>query len=236
MPIPALIAVFFLLTTGVTWLLFINSLKQSAATSTQQWAWPVAGILLLWLGAQAALTLHGVYLPNVHAFPPRLLPMGIFPVLVVIVMLFVLPNGRKFIGSLPLEQLIWIHAVRLPVEMVLFWLAAYKVVPELMTFEGRNWDILSGITAPLVVFFAFRQLRLSKKGLLLWNLLCLGLLMNIVYYALFSAPSAIQKFAFDQPNVAISYFPFSWLPLFVVPVVLFSHLSSIYILLSQPRR
>ena len=33
-----------------------------------------------------------------------------------------------------------------------------------------------------------------------------------------------QQFAFDQPNLAILQFPFSWLACCVVPLVLFSHL------------
>ncbi|HVF96549.1 MAG TPA: hypothetical protein VM871_04480, partial [Flavisolibacter sp.] len=34
-------------------------------------------------------------------------------------------------------------------------------------------------------------------------------------------------FAFDQPNIAVLYFPFIWLPSFIVPVVLLSHLVCI---------
>ncbi|HZF66041.1 MAG TPA: hypothetical protein VEZ55_16225, partial [Chitinophagaceae bacterium] len=63
--------------------------------------------------------------------------------------------------------------------------------------------------------------------LLLWNFLCLALLLIIVVNALFSAPSPFQKFAFEQPNIAIFHFPFSWLPTFIVPIVLFSHLTLI---------
>ena len=59
------------------------------------------------------------------------------------------------------------------------------------------------------------------------NFICLVLLLNIVINALFSAPSPLQKFAFDQPNIAILNFPFSWLPTFIVPIVLFGHLTSI---------
>jgi len=33
--------------------------------------------------------------------------------------------------------------------------------------------------------------------------------------------------AFDQPNIAVLYFPFSWLPTYVVPVVLFCHLAAL---------
>jgi hypothetical protein len=69
--------------------------------------------------------------------------------------------------------------------------------------------------------------------ILIWNFICLGLLANIVVNSLFSTPSPIQKFSFEQPNIAILYFPFSWLPTFIVPIVLFGHLISIRQLLKQ---
>ena len=101
------------------------------------------------------------------------------------------------------------------------------MVPELMTFEGRNFDILAGITAPFMAYFVFEKKKLGRQTLLIWNFICLGLLANIVINALLSAPFPFQQFAFEQPNIAILNFPFSWLPTFVVPMVLFGHLVSI---------
>jgi hypothetical protein len=117
--------------------------------------------------------------------------------------------------------------IRIPVELVLFWLFSYKTIPQLMTFEGRNFDILSGISALLVYYFGFIKKSLDKKFILAWNFICLALLANIVINAFLSAPFPFQKFAFDQPNIAILYFPFVWLPVLVVPLVLFSHLVAI---------
>ncbi|HXB28517.1 MAG TPA: hypothetical protein VNW49_01800, partial [Puia sp.] len=57
--------------------------------------------------------------------------------------------------------------------------------------------------------------------------LCLGLLFLIVRHAIFSIPSSLQKFGFDQPNIAILHFPYAWLPSCIVPMVLFSHLAMI---------
>jgi hypothetical protein len=96
-----------------------------------------------------------------------------------------------------------------------------------MTFEGRNFDILSGITAPIIAYWCFKSQKPKYKILLLWNFICLGLLINIVINGLLSAPLPFQQFAFDQPNVALMYFPFVWLPCCVVPIVLISHLASI---------
>ena len=40
----------------------------------------------------------------------------------------------------------------------------------------------------------------------------LALLVNIVGNAILSAPFQFPQFAFDQPNHAVLYFPFIWLP------------------------
>jgi hypothetical protein len=69
-----------------------------------------------------------------------------------------------------------------------------------------------------------------------WNFICLGLLLNIVINAILAAPFPFQQFAFDQPNRGVLYFPFIWLPGFIVPAVLLSHLVNIRQLLSQPAR
>jgi hypothetical protein len=97
-----------------------------------------------------------------------------------------------------------------------------------MTFEGRNFDILSGLTAPIIYFLAFRNGRVNRPLLVVWNIAALGLLINIVTIAILSYKSPLQKLAFDQPNVAITYFPFIWLPTIVVPLVLFCHLAALW--------
>ena len=111
----------------------------------------------------------------------------------------------------------------------------------MMTFEGRNFDVLSGLSAPFVFYTAFVWRRMSRNLLLTWNIVCLALLINIVAHAVLAAPFDFQQLAFDQPNRAIFYFPFVWLPACIVPIVLLSHLAAIRQLvvhpqeLSQPR-
>jgi hypothetical protein len=146
------------------------------------------------------------------------------PTLGMMGVLFFTSRGRNFIDDLDPRALTLLHLVRIPVELVLLWLCIQKTVPPIMTFEGRNFDILSGISAPFIYYFGFVKNTLPEKFLMWWNLLCLGLLIHIVCLAFFSAPFPFQQFAFDQPNVAILYFPYIWLPGVVVPLVLFSHL------------
>lgn len=183
--------------------------------------------VITWLAIQALLTLQGVYYTNTNTIPPRIFLFGVFPTIIMMFYLFFSKKGREFMDNLSLEFLTRLHIIRIPVEIALYQLYLEKKIPQLMTFEGRNFDILAGITAPIMAYLVFKKKLLSNKILLVWNIICLGLLINIVVNAILSAPSPFQKFAFEQPNVAILYFPISWLPTLVVPLVLFSHLVSI---------
>lgn len=183
----------------------------------------VLWLLLLWISIQAAIALTGFY-THTEAMPPRLLFL-LAPPLLMIIVLFTTTWGRRFLDRLDPAQLTLLHVVRVPVEMVLFWLANRQAVPVLMTFEGRNFDILSGLTAPLIWYLVFVNKKLNRSVLLVWNILCLGLLINIVVHAVLSVPLPFQQLAFDRPNVAVLHFPFVWLPGCVVPLVLLSHLA-----------
>jgi hypothetical protein len=231
--LPTYLTLTFALTTLATLLLFGWTIKNSNSQTTRKQSTTIIIGLLIWLIVQALLTYNNVYNSDTNSFPPKIMLIGILPTIVIIVLLFLTSKGRAFIDSLPIKHLTYLNTVRIPVEIVLFWLFLNKVIPELMTFEGRNFDILAGITAPIVAYFGYTKQKLSKRFILIWNFVCLGLLANIVVNALLSAPSPIQKFAFDQPNTAILNFPFSWLPTFIVPIVLFGHLVSIRQLLKR---
>ncbi|AZB17239.1 hypothetical protein EG352_05375 [Chryseobacterium indologenes] len=225
--LPLYILFVFGLATVLTLILFYWTIKNSNSQSVKQHSTKILIGLILWLTIQTVLAIQNVYSSNIDFFSPTILLFGILPAILTIIGLFSAQKGRRFIDSLPLVNLTYLNIVRIPVELVLYWLFLNKAVPELMTFEGRNFDIIAGITAPIIAYFGLTKRKISQKIILIWNFLCLGLLLNIVVNAFLSAPSPVQKFAFDQPNIAILHFPFNWLPTFIVPIVLFGHLASI---------
>ncbi|WP_354578777.1 hypothetical protein [Hymenobacter sp. UYP22] len=199
------------------------------------WAVPqrgrVAAVLALWLLGLGALALSGFFYAHTHTLPPRLL-LAIGPPLLGVVLLVATARGRCFLAQLRPEALTLFHVVRVPVELVLLGLAYHRAVPTLMTFEGRNWDIVTGLTAPVVYYVVFSRQQLGRWGLLVWNIAGLVLLLNIVAHAVLAVPSPLQKLAFEQPNVAVLYFPFVWLPGCVVPLALVAHLAALQQLLT----
>lgn len=139
---------------------FINLLFECTALVTVCFFYRAAGnskkvlvVLLLWMALQAALGMAGFYTVT-NTMPPRFLLMVLPPVLCIIA-LFTTAKGKRFIDGLNGKTLTILHTVRIPVEIVLFLLFTYKTLPQLMTFEGRNYDIIAGITAPVVFYFAF---------------------------------------------------------------------------------
>lgn len=221
--LPAYISIVFTLTTIYTIVIFVKAANGNKA---------VLYILLAWLALQGFIAYTGFY-TNTKGMPPPFM-LAVVPALLGIILLFATQNGRRFLDRLNLKTLTLLHLARVPVEMVLFWLFIHKAIPQVMTFEGNNFDILSGITAPIIWYLVRNNAH--QKLLLIWNIVCLGLLLNIVITAVLAAPFDFQQIAFDQPNIAILYFPFVWLPSCVVPLVLLSHMAAIRQLLVKSRK
>jgi hypothetical protein len=213
--LPSYISIVFILTAIASVFIFFRAASYSKL---------VMFIMSAWLLLQAFISKYGFY-TNTSSFPPHFM-LALLPPLMLIAALFILPGGRRFIDSLDIKTLTLLHTIRIPVELVLVWLFMQKTIPGIMTFEGRNFDILSGLTAPTVYYLIFVKKWAGYKFLLIWNVCCLALLLNIVITAVLSAPFPFQQLAFEQPNIAILYFPFAWLPSCVVPIVLFSHLAA----------
>lgn len=216
------IAVLFIIITATLLLFLVSALKKSKPSIA-------VGVLVgcsIWLFFQSYLSITGVYSDNTEALPPKIVIFGILPMLFSITMVFISKRGRCWMDTLSLKALTYLHVIRIPVEIGLYLLYMDKLVPQLMTFEGRNFDILAGITAPIVAYF-FVIKKIMPKMVLVWNFVCLAFLIHVVIIAFLSAPSPFQRLAFEQPNVAILHFPFVWLPTFIVPVVLLAHLVAL---------
>ena len=180
--------------------------------------------LFLWGALWYIIAETGFFL-DLQATPPRVIFM-MGPVILAIIFAFVTKKGRTFIDRLDLRVLTLLHIVRLPVEIVLMLLAVHHTIPELLTFEGRNFDIIMGLTALPMAWLIFTK-KVSKKILLAWNVLGVILLFNVVIHGVLSLPLPFQQFAFDQPNIAMLYAPYNLLPGVVVPIVMFSQFAAI---------
>ena len=186
----------------------------------------VATFLIILLFVTALLSFSG-FLTAYEAMPPRL-PMILVAEILCIAVIFFRKPARNFLGRIPITTLTHIHIIRVPVEMVLWWLYKEQVIDPLLTFEGSNYDIIVGISAPFAGLFLVGMRSKSRFGALIWNVAGIVLLANIVYLAISCTPYPFQHLCLDTPNTFVFEFPYIWLPTFVVPAVLFCHVVSIY--------
>jgi len=132
--------------------------------------------------------------------------------------------GRRSALAIPVAAIVSLQAFRIGVEWLLHRLYIEGAIPVEMTYSGRNWDIVSGVTGLVLGIWLWRGRDVPRSMLWTWNLLGLGLLLNIISIAVLATPVPFRRIVDGPPNLLPSTFPYVWLPSFLVQVALGSHL------------
>jgi hypothetical protein len=193
------------------------------------------GAISLWILTVSILAGQGFF-ADFTAMPPRM---------VVIVLPFAVLLGLTFTRTLttilrhvPLAWIHYLQGFRVPVEVLLWMLFIQHLLPVQMTFEGRNFDILAGLTGPVIGYFCFARRSWPQWVAVWWNFASLGLLFNIVAVSILSTPVPFRVFMNEPANTIVVYFPFILLPMVLVPVAYAMHFFALRMLLTkdQPHR
>lgn len=183
---------------------------------------PTLGVLIACIGVPGLLASRRA-LERYDPLPPPalLLLLGVTVLTVAIVLS---PIGARLAAGIGLGAVVAFQAFRVPVELLLHRLYVEGVVPVQMTYEGRNFDVITGMSGLALGLWLLRRKPVPRGVVLLWNLLGLALLVNIVAIAVVSTPVPFRRFLDSPPHTLPSTFPFIWLPSFLVQVALASHL------------
>jgi hypothetical protein len=182
----------------------VLTLVASAAWMTVTWAVAASGILTDW-----------------QRTPP--------PFAILVVAIFTLGFGLAFsrLGTrlatfLPLWLLVAVQGFRLPLEVAMHAMYERGVMPVQMSYSGRNFDIVTGVTAFAVAWLVWSG-RAGHRLVLAWNVVGSLLLVNVVTVAILGTPR-FQYFGPDHVNVWVMQPPFVWLPAVMVLAALSGHL------------
>jgi len=191
-------------------------------------------ILVAWAAVSAALSLSG-FLSDFSTFPPRMMIVLLVPLLIVLFFTF---SARSdiFLKKIPAAWIVYMQSFRVVVELFLWWAFLDELLPRQMTFEGRNFDVLAGLTAPIVAVLWLGYHRRKPILVIIWNVLGLVLLFNIVIIALLSMPTPARFFMNEPANTLVATFPWVWLPALLVILALALHLLSIKQMLMELQR
>ena len=226
-------AVFVLLVATVAVLLVVGvghagkKLGEDAATR-RRWTAGAAVAVATWAALTALVPLSGILYADL---PVPALMLFFFGNNLLAAVLAFSPIGTRLVAGLPVLAFIAPQALRLPLELILHHWYDLGTLPVQMTYEGRNFDIITGIAALLLTLYALRR-PLSRVMVLGFNLLGLGLLLAVATIAFMSTPVPLRLFP-DPPVMLPYHWPFVWILPFAVSSALFGHLLTFRALASE---
>lgn len=178
-----------------------------------------AGLVTAWMAATFAVGWSGILL-DFDVRPP---PAGLLFLATGAVGVAVGASrlGGRLERGLPLWALVATQAFRLPLELVMHAAADEGTMPVVMSFEGYNYDIVTGITAILAA--AALYMGAPRWLAAVWNILGFVLLLGIVTIAFLASP-LVRLWGDAQLNVWVAYAPFTWLPTVMVAAAIAGHI------------
>lgn len=147
------------------------------------------------------------------------------------------PLGRNLAGALPLAALVGFQAFRLPLELVLHNWVESGTIPATMSWNGSNFDIITGISAILLAPLSNR----FKPAAWAFNLIGSLLLLNVIRVVILSSPFPFawpSTIGLQPPLLLALYLPFTWIAPVCVGGALAGHIVLTRALLmdrGQPR-
>ena len=184
-----------------------------------------AVLLIAWLLLLGILSIRGFF-TNFSQLPPRLSFALLVPL--PLVLLFTRSRaGKQLLFHIQPQGLIYLQSFRILVEIALWFLVRYGSLPEQMSFEGRNFDILTGLFAIPVGYYCFVKKSWPPVAALLYNIAGLILLLNIVAISTLSMPTPLRAFHNQPDSSLLTTFPFIYLPGVLVPLAYTLHIFSL---------
>lgn len=172
------------------------------------------------VSAVALVLAHTGFFARFDVVPPRI---ALFVVAVTLTSQLLLGRA-KAIAVLPVGGVIALQSFRVVVELGLHALYEDGSIPRAMSYSGRNFDVLVGLSAPLVAWAWYRFGTRVRRWALLWNVFSIGMLLNVVILALTSIPGPTHLRDGVAP-VVVAEVPFILLPALLVSTAFASHVA-----------
>lgn len=220
-------ALLLITTLGVAFV-FKSAVSQSTMRNK---LFPIIFLILVWI-VDSILSLKGVFFDTIKSTPPVFFPAVLATILLAVYFALRYEPLTHFKEE-NMKYAVALQTFRLPLELIFVWALHLGMIPQQMTFEGLNYDVLVGLTAPFIAYFGYHKRVLPKWALVAWNVGGLILLANIVTVAILSAPTNFQVFTNEPHNTIVLEFPYIFIPFFLVPLALFGHLFALRKLLAK---
>ncbi|MES2371974.1 MAG: hypothetical protein V4557_05300 [Bacteroidota bacterium] len=180
-------------------------------------------VLIVWIALVTILALMGFF-TELSTMPPKPVLVIFIPAIILLFLSFS-KKGKELLIATPPHWLIAMQSFRILVEILLWRAFVLNLLPVQMTFEGNNFDALSGLLA--IPFAIAVMKKWSPRVVLVYNVIGLALLTNILVIAVLSMPTPLRYFMNEPANTLVGEFPFVYLPAILVVIALAFHIFSL---------
>ncbi len=177
----------------------------------------------IWVVLMGVLASAGFF-SDFTKMPPRPGLVVLLPLPVILVIAFS-KKGSELLQVIPPYWLIAVQSFRILVELLLLRAFLQNLLPVQMTFEGYNFDVLSGLLA-IPAALIIKNKRWPGVSLA-YNIIGLLLLINIIMVAILSMPTPLRYFMNEPANTLVGEFPFIYLPGVLVVAAYSLHIFSL---------
>jgi hypothetical protein len=184
-----------------------------------------AVLLIAWLILLGILSIRGFF-ADFSRLPPRLI-FALLPPLVAVLLFIRSKAGKQFLRHIQPQWLIYLQSFRILVEITLWFLVRNGSLPVQLSFEGRNFDILTGLLAFPVGYYCYVKKTWPPVAALLYNISGLALLLNVVTISTLSMPTPLRVFHNQPDSSLLTRFPFIFVPGLMVPLAYTLHILSL---------
>jgi len=191
-------------------------------------------ILLTWVGLLTILSSNGFF-SDFSKLPPRPALAMLMPLPIIMLIAFS-KTGTRLLQTVPSHWLVFMQSFRIIVELLLLFAFMAGKLPAQMTFEGRNFDVITGVLALPVGYLLARKKSYASKLGIAFNIIGILLLLNILVIAVLSMPTSIRYFMNEPSNTLVAQFPFILLPGVLVPIAYTMHIFSLRQLLAKQNK
>lgn len=160
--------------------------------------------------------------------PPKFLLLILLPLIVLFIGFYITQRNNKIIAAIPSPIAIALQSFRIVVEYILLYTYFKKIIPITATFEGLNFDIIMGFSAPFIAFLVYKNLAKYRDIAVYWNYFGIFL---ILFVASVIGTSIYAPFIWGSEEILVDMafldFPYFLIPGFLAPLGIFLHVVSL---------
>jgi hypothetical protein len=203
----------------------INGIPNSSQVKRNHKSILIIG-LVTWLFYNTIMGYSGIL--ATYDLPPRFPLFLIFPIFAFTGIFIYKSKNAPWLQNINPSELVYFQSFRILVETLFIFSISEGILHKNVTLEGYNYDMLIGLSAPVIGVLAFKFKKLSLKAVLYWNYLGLLVLASVIF--VFTSTTYFPKIYGESEKImplALTQPPYIFIAGILMPAAVFIHFLSI---------